>query len=59
MSSSEEDLSVEVIPLKRKKGLKQVIYKNEVIKNARVMGKEYLNYKNIKVHKRTMGEPCR
>lgn len=59
MSSSEEDRSVEVIPKKRKKGLKQVIYKHEMIKSARVKGKEYLNYRGIQVNARTMGEPCR
>lgn len=50
MSSSEEDVSVEVIPKKRKKGLEQVIYKNEVVKSARVKGKEYLNYRGTKVN---------
>ncbi|CAH1953827.1 unnamed protein product [Acanthoscelides obtectus] len=38
MYSYEDDLSAEVIPKKRKKGEKQVIYKNEVIKGARVRG---------------------
>ncbi|CAH1995212.1 unnamed protein product [Acanthoscelides obtectus] len=42
-----------------KKGQNQVIYKNEVIKGARVRGKEYLNYQGIKVNQRTIGEPCR
>ncbi|CAH1978027.1 unnamed protein product [Acanthoscelides obtectus] len=59
MYSCEDDLSAEVIPKKRKNGQKQVIYKNEVIKGARLRGKEYLNYKGIKVNQRTIGEPCR
>ncbi|CAH1971705.1 unnamed protein product [Acanthoscelides obtectus] len=42
-----------------KKGQKKVIYKNEVIKGARVRGKEYLHYKGIKVNQRTIGEPRR
>lgn len=38
MSSFEEDLPLEVIKKKkkRKNGLKQVVFKNEVIKRARV-----------------------
>ncbi|CAH2003216.1 unnamed protein product [Acanthoscelides obtectus] len=59
MYSCEHDLSAEVIPKKRKKEQKQVIYKNEVIKGARVKGKEYLHYKGIQVNQRTIGEPCR
>lgn len=59
MSASEEDLPVEVIPKKRKKGLKQVVYKSEMIKSARVEGKEYVNYRGVKVKARIMGEPCR
>lgn len=59
MSSSEEDISLQNIHKKRKKGLKQVIYKSEMIKSARVEGKEYVNYRGVKVNQRTMGEPCR
>lgn len=59
MSSSEEDISLQNIHKKRKKGLKQVVYKSEMIKSARVEGQEYVNYRGVKVNQRTMGEPCR
>lgn len=44
---------------KRKKGLKQVTYKCEKIKKARVEGEEYVNYSGKTVSKKYIGNPCR
>lgn len=58
MSSTEEEVPLDNIPKKRKKGLKQVVYKCELIKKARVKGDEYRNYKGNVVNARIPGKPC-
>ncbi|CAH1968754.1 unnamed protein product [Acanthoscelides obtectus] len=48
-----------LFPKNAKRDRNKLFIKNEVIKGARLRGKEYLNYKGIKVNQRTIGEPCR
>lgn len=45
--------------LKRKKGIKQVVWKCEQIKKSRVKGEEYSNYKGNIVHSKTLGVSCK
>lgn len=56
MSSEDEDV---IIPMKRKKGLKQVRYKYETIKEARTKGENYINWKGNVVVAKKMGEDCK
>lgn len=58
MSSSEEEVAFGNVGTKRKKGVKNVIYKCEVIKKARVKGEAYTNYKGNAVGARTQGQNC-
>lgn len=58
MSSSEEDVIRGNVTTKRKKGVKTVVYKCEVIKKARVKGEAYTNYKGNVVNARTQGQNC-
>lgn len=58
MSSSEEDVVQDNVTTKRKKGVKTVVYKCEVIKNARVKGEAYTNYKGNAVNARVQGQNC-
>lgn len=44
---------------KRKKGVKQSLYKYEIIKTARVKGDEYTNWKENVVPARKQGENCK
>lgn len=51
--------NIEMETFKRKKGLKQVEYKCEKIKKARVKGEEYVNWRGNVVPKKERGEPCK
>jgi hypothetical protein len=55
MSSEDEDV---IVPMKRKKGLKQVRYKSEIIREARTKGENYINWKGNVVVAKKMGENC-
>lgn len=43
------NVSVENEKIKRKKGLKQVIYKSEIIKKAKLKGTSYINYSGRRI----------
>lgn len=44
---------------KRKKGVKSVIWQCERIKEARIKGDEYINYKGKVIPKKEMGLNCK
>ncbi|KAG8247990.1 hypothetical protein J6590_049330 [Homalodisca vitripennis] len=52
-------VEVETEAIKRKKGLKQIDYKCEVIKRAKVKGLEYRNWKGNVVQKKELNGQCR
>lgn len=57
--SSEGNESTEVSNSKKRKGVvNSDLYKRNVIKKARVVGKEYVNYKNNRVTARSTGDDC-
>ncbi|KAG8272303.1 hypothetical protein J6590_043779 [Homalodisca vitripennis] len=47
------------VPVKRRKFFKQVRYKCEVIKEARVKGESYTNWKGNRVERKRKGEDCK
>ncbi|KAG8243666.1 hypothetical protein J6590_039672 [Homalodisca vitripennis] len=47
------------VPVKRRKGVKQVRYKCEVIKEARVKGESYTNWKGNRFERKRKGEDCK
>ncbi|KAG8297143.1 hypothetical protein J6590_041451 [Homalodisca vitripennis] len=53
------EVEVETEAIKRKNGLKQIDYKCEVIKRARVKGLEYRNWKENVVQKKELNGQCR
>lgn len=57
MSSTDEEQVT--VPIKRKKGLKQVKYKSEEIKESHVKGKQYINWKGNTVSPNKQGEDCK
>lgn len=58
--SSEGNESAEVSNSKKRKGVvNSDLYKQNVIKKARVVGSEYVNYKNNRVKARSTGDDCK
>ncbi|KAG8272763.1 hypothetical protein J6590_035071 [Homalodisca vitripennis] len=47
------------VPVKRRKGVKQVRYKCEVIKEGRVKDESYTNWKGNRVERKRKGEDCK
>ncbi|KAG8241320.1 hypothetical protein J6590_088907 [Homalodisca vitripennis] len=47
------------VPVKRRKGVKQVQYKCEVIKEATVKGESYTSWKGNRVERKRKGEDCK
>lgn len=57
---TQSERSVEGAKKKRKRGIRNdEIYKRNVIKNARVKGQAYVNYKGNAVAARNLGVGCR
>lgn len=52
------DEGLDLATRKRKKGVKQVTYKCERIKKARVEGQQYVNYKGKEIPKKYIGNSC-
>lgn len=56
-SSSESETDIAHNVLVKRKG-KNKLYKNEIIKKARLLGDEYVNYKGAVVEAKEQGENC-